>query len=197
MIDEAVHGAFDGIVAATLDAAVNPCSCPDATRKSYSKGDVRGKMEASSCPQHRDLARVLRYVERASTRTRTFYVASGLENIEEARRVVALLTEAGLESAYDWTTHGPVWMHGARRVREVSVLELDGVARADVVIVRLPGGRGTHVELGAALALKKPVIIYAEIEEFKFNARCCAFYHHPGVIDRVNNDGHLLALVRE
>jgi len=126
---------------------------------------------------------------------RRFYVASGLENIEEARRLVALLTAAGWHSAYDWTAHGPVWTHGAARVREVAAAELAGVASADVVIVRLPGGRGTHVEMGAALALEKPVIIYAEVEKFEVNAQCCAFYHHPGVLDRVNNDGHLMLLL--
>ncbi len=108
----------------------------------------------------------------------TFYVATKLENIEEARRLMALLRSWGLEPAYDWTVHGPVWRQGAARMREVAALELGGVRCADVVIVRLPGGRGTHTELGAALAFGQPVIIYGAAEAFVSGPEACAFYYH-------------------
>jgi nucleoside 2-deoxyribosyltransferase len=43
----------------------------------------------------------------------------------------------------------------------IALAELAGIREADVLLVLLPGGCGTHVEIGAALALGKPVIIHA------------------------------------
>lgn len=86
-----------------------------------------------------------------------FYVASKLSNAESVRRVHQALRDDGHTLTYDWTLHGPVWREGWKRCRQVSVFELEGVKDADVVVVLLPGGRGTHVELGAALAMDKHV----------------------------------------
>lgn len=125
------------------------------------------------------------------------YVASGLENIEEALRIISFLRSFGVENTYDWTSHGPAWPLGRDRVAEVSRAELDGVAAADFVVVRLPGGRGTHVEMGAALALRRPVVIYGGKEKFLVDKDCCAFYHHPGVLARVTSDAELLRAVSD
>jgi nucleoside 2-deoxyribosyltransferase len=46
---------------------------------------------------------------------------------------------------------------------KIALAELAGVREADVLIVLLPGGYGTHVEIGAALGLGKPVILHAPI----------------------------------
>ncbi len=73
--------------------------------------------------------------------------------------------------------------------------ETAGVYMADVVIVLLPGGRGTHVELGVALGVADAVVIGPEDEpslriviysptpdkDFGDGGDTCAFYHHPFV----------------
>ena len=117
-------------------------------------------------------------------RTNTcFYVASGLENVVVVRQVQADLTALGHECTYDWTEHGAVWAGGLMRLREVALAELAGVREAAYVVVLLPGGQGTHVELGAALAYKKRIYVCSSTPEADFGAVAgtCAFYHCPQV----------------
>lgn len=115
-------------------------------------------------------------------RTR-FYVASRLENATEVRRVQADLAALGHACTYDWTTHGPVWADGLVRLREVASAELAGVRQANYVVVLLPGGRGTHTELGAALAYGRRIYVCSQAPAVDFGAveGTCAFYHYPQV----------------
>lgn len=123
------------------------------------------------------------------------YIATRLENHERHNAVRDALASVGIELTYDWSTHGPVWQAGAERIREVACNELNGVIEADFVVVILPGGRGTHAELGMALALGKMVYLLCETEETNQMLRAvpetCAFYHHP-LCKPVNSVPHLL-----
>jgi hypothetical protein len=109
-----------------------------------------------------------------------FYIATGLENHAAHNNVRDRLTALGHELTYDWTVHGPVWRSGVDVIRKTAIAERRGVEDADFVVVLLPGGRGTHAELGMALALRKPVIIWAS-DDSQFGAvpQTCAFYHDP------------------
>jgi hypothetical protein len=125
-----------------------------------------------------------------------FYVATALENVEEQKRVVTALLALGHECSYDWSVHGSVQRDGPERIREVAVNELRGVLDADLVVVLLPGGRGTHTELGFALACselvttkKKYIILVGPGEDA--SGRLAAFYLHPRV-DRWFEDSDLL-----
>lgn len=114
-----------------------------------------------------------------------FYIANRLENAETVKRVATVLKAAGHEHTYDWTTHGSVQSEGEERLRQVAENELNGVLNADLVIVILPGERGTHTELGIALGNKKRIIICAEDDNmFLQDERTCAFYWNYG-IDRL------------
>lgn len=109
-----------------------------------------------------------------------FYIASRLENAETVRRVAAVLIAAGHKQTYDWTTHGSVQREGEKRITEVAQDETEGVKAADLVIVLLPGGRGTHVELGIAIGFNKSILLCAANKDlFMQDERTCAFYHHP------------------
>jgi hypothetical protein len=110
-----------------------------------------------------------------------FYIATTLTNADAHNRLRDFLTSEGHAITYDWTAHGPVWNQGEDRIAAVAAAELQGVADADFVCVLLPGGRGTHTEMGAALALGKPVLLQVESEEDLEGPATCAFYHHPGV----------------
>lgn len=112
-----------------------------------------------------------------------FYIASRLENSETVKRVADVLKAAGHIQTYDWTTHGSVQKEGKQRLTEVAENERAGVKDADVIIVILPGGRGTHAELGIALGSGKDhILICAENDEaFKQDERTCAFYWNYGV----------------
>jgi len=109
--------------------------------------------------------------------TMKYYIASSLENAEQVKRLIWLLKSWGWQVTYDWTKHGSVQAEGREVIKETAKKELAGVKEADLVIILLPGGRGTHIEMGVALALGKPVILYAEdntvLEQTK---RICSFY---------------------
>lgn len=115
------------------------------------------------------------------------YIATTLTNTHQHNAIRDyLVNHHNIQLTYDWTPHGPVWSDGERRVREVSILEAEGVERADIVVVALPGGRGTHAELGMAIALRKPIFIISSVrpDHLQINDQTCAFYHHPMVVAR-------------
>ncbi len=125
------------------------------------------------------------------------YIATRLENHVKHNEVRDALLRCGVELTYDWSILGPVWREGLHRIREVAELETNGVKEADFVVVILPGGRGTHAELGMALALEKQVYILAEGAEcylLRAVSETCAFYHHRKCIPVYSLD-HLLNYV--
>ena len=130
----------------------------------------------------------------------SFYIASRLENADAVRKLAGILKTWGHRHTYDWTVHGAVYRDEApaeenrAACESVAKKELRGVIDADVVIVLTPGGRGTHVELGAALALGKRVIV-AGLERHLngSDGRPCAFYHHPLVKHVPLNHGLILS----
>lgn len=128
-----------------------------------------------------------------------YYIASRLENATKVKELKALLDAAGWEHTYDWTVHGSVRSQGQRVMADVAAAEVRGVMGADVVIALLPGGRGTHVEIG--LAMSNPNIIDVwlvggEDEHFSLDERTCAFYHHR-YVRQVYSDGLTMAKLAE
>ncbi len=121
-----------------------------------------------------------------------FYIASKIENGEAVTRLATRLKAAGHIQTYDWAVHGPVFKpdktadQNVWAMRSVATAEMSGVSSADVVIALLPGGRGTHVEIGAAIALAKLVILCGDFEKEMTGKGDypwpCAFYYHPLVV---------------
>jgi hypothetical protein len=109
-----------------------------------------------------------------------YYIATGLENATAHNELRDAMAARGHVLTYDWTTHGNVGHLGQAAIAEVAKGEAYGVRRATVVIVLLPGGRGTHVELGMALAWGRMVILCSN-EPIEANPATCAFYWHPHV----------------
>ncbi len=113
-----------------------------------------------------------------------YYVASGLENKDRVRRVIDKIATRGHTISYDWTLHGDVRGRGEEMLNTVAGNETFVVIDASCVLILLPGGRGTHTELGLALASRsnKRIILWSETgEEFGCDAKTCAFYHHSAV----------------
>ena len=82
---------------------------------------------------------------------------------------------AGWKQTFAWTDQDAKNPAGYADIAEA---ELAGVREADVVIVLLPGGYGTHVEIGAALALGKPVVIHVPDHKTLETPYPCVFHHH-------------------
>lgn len=122
------------------------------------------------------------------------YVATGLQRGDSQRAVAEALLAEGIGITFDWPLYGSA---SGRSYPDIAHDEVEGVRRADFLVVLLPGGRGTHVELGAALALGKPVFLQAETEAalYQDNMRC-VFHEHRLVRQIVGPQTALLDAIR-
>ena len=111
-----------------------------------------------------------------------YYIATSTERAPFHNVVRDGLKKLGHEISYDWTLHGSVRHTSKERLKEVAHLEYQGILASDFVLILLPGGKGTHVELGLAIAGKKRVFVHSEDPEiFEVGPQVCAFYHHPDI----------------
>ena len=112
-----------------------------------------------------------------------YYIATSLSRAKAHNEVRDALKIIGHDLSYDWSVHGSVKTVSKERLREVAALELEGVSEADFVVVLLPGGNGTHLELGFAIAKGKRVFLHSEDPlAFELGSQTNAFYFHPDVI---------------
>lgn len=111
-----------------------------------------------------------------------FYVASSFRNIVNVRYVAQTLEGNGYVNAFDWTQQhigGDTAKVTLGDLRSIGQRERDAVMGADVVVVLLPGGKGTHVELGIAIVQSKRIILHSP-EDFNNNLDATStFYHLP------------------
>jgi len=107
-----------------------------------------------------------------------FYLSTRKNSSARAEALLEALKASGWQRTFDWTDWGNI---GSARYAELASAEIAAVKEADVLVVLLPGGFGTHVEIGAALALKKPVIIHAPDHETLETPYACIFHYHPQV----------------
>ena len=109
-----------------------------------------------------------------------YYVATSLLNIDAQRQAVAELDSIGWNLTYDWTVHGSVAAESKEDMIRIAKAEVNGVKAAEVIVILLPGGRGTHVELGIGLGMGKRIVMIGESDKF------CLFHEHPS-IERYDN----------
>lgn len=129
-----------------------------------------------------------------------FYVSTAFDNQGQQQELARALQ--GLGSAwrqtYDWTQNARARDDEAaeEKMAEVTREEIAGILDAELFVVLLPGGRGTHVELGVALGvnagedvwvyraepwpMKKIVLWSWDGSHFAAEGRS-AFYFAPGV----------------
>jgi hypothetical protein len=105
---------------------------------------------------------------------RQFYLATQKDRSSEANHTASFLEARGWTRTFAWREVEP------HEYAATALAELDAVRRADVLLVMLPGGYGTHVEIGAALALRIPVVIQCDRHTLA-NPYPCVFHYHPGV----------------
>lgn len=121
-----------------------------------------------------------------------YYVATRFENRDQHRAMQREMGSRGHGITFDWTGLPRAALGGEDTLASISALELAGVREAHVLIGLLPGGRGTHVELGAALGLRIPAVLYAEdttnpqiLAPSQADGQGCLFYHADGVVEVV------------
>lgn len=93
-----------------------------------------------------------------------FYIATTITRWKEHNLVRDRLIAHGHEITYDWTLNpdgGDLRGKPLDVMAHVAALEMGGIVDADFVVVLLPGGYGTHAEIGAAYITSTPTIIHA------------------------------------
>jgi Nucleoside 2-deoxyribosyltransferase len=107
-----------------------------------------------------------------------FYISSQKDRFQEADDLSNKLKIHGWERTFVWKSEK---LDGPRAFGKLAEDEVRGVREADVLIALLPGGFGTHVEIGVALALGKRVIIHVPEQRVLENPYPCVFHYHPSV----------------
>lgn len=109
-----------------------------------------------------------------------FYIGSGFKNVELVNEFSKKLQNHGWEHTYNWTENLKE-NETIEDLIEYSKLEQKGIEEADVVIIILPAGRGTHIELGMAIALKKKIYLYSSKKEEFDIENTVNFYQLPSI----------------
>lgn len=134
-----------------------------------------------------------------------FYIATTLSKYKDHNKLRDLLINQGHEITYDWTLHECIgddkYVFDKKDAKDIAIKEINGVLTADILILLLPGKKGSHIELGAALANNKPIIMHSENEnDFLLDFSRCIFYFHH-LISRVvcpfNNSDMLFNKINE
>jgi len=107
-----------------------------------------------------------------------FYLSTRKDRSEEGALIAQALRDLGWVCTFDWMAIKNI---GALDYPAVAQSEIEGIRQADVLLVLLPGGYGTHVEIGSALAFGKRVIIHSPSRQVLETPYPCVFHYHPNV----------------
>lgn len=117
-----------------------------------------------------------------------YYISTGYENKDKAEQLSKIIDASSGEITYRW------WMNEyteeITELAKIGEAELKGIWDADVIIVMMPGHLGTHTEFGAALALRKKVVLFGA---GGFGA--LPFYHVAGIRQVIGSELELVAEV--
>lgn len=113
-----------------------------------------------------------------------FYIGSGFKNCELVNYYSKVLEQNGWKHTYNWAKN----INNNEKnedLIEYSKLEKKGIIDADVVIILLPAGRGTHIELGMALALNKKIFLCTDNKEEFSIKNTVNFYQLPDIVQLI------------
>lgn len=104
-----------------------------------------------------------------------FYLASSFKNKERVQVLRNKLKAKGYIHTYDWTINENITT--LEELREIGQKEKEGIFEADFVVVLLPVGKGSHIELGIALGMGKKIYLYSPDNEVDNVETTSTFYH--------------------
>jgi nucleoside 2-deoxyribosyltransferase len=87
-----------------------------------------------------------------------FYISTSWLNRDKAQELAEKVELFGGEITFKWWEIEDT--EDKDILKEVGLLDLEGVKKAETVIVLLPGREGTHIEIGVSLACNKKTILY-------------------------------------
>lgn len=124
-----------------------------------------------------------------------FYIASSFANQEMVKQLSRMLIDEGHEQTYDWTLNSKA--DNAEALAAIGQLEKAAVLAADMFFILLPAGKGSHIELGLALAADKKVYLYSEEDTVYDFSATTTFYHLPEVERVAGTLDDLLGIITE
>lgn len=108
-----------------------------------------------------------------------FYIASSLKNKENVIFVSMRLKQEGFIHTYDWTQNDQIT--SIEQLRDIGKNELDAVKKSDFIVVLLPAGKGSHIELGIALRNGIKTYLHSKNDEINDHEKTSTFYHLDGI----------------
>ncbi len=115
-----------------------------------------------------------------------FYIGSGFKNAAMVNKLAEKLKSYGWIHTYNWANVS-VGNETREDLIAYSRLELNAIDESDIVIIILPAGRGTHVELGYSLARNKKIVLFTE-NEIEFSLENTVDFYELPIIDKVVGD---------
>ncbi|MCJ7841662.1 nucleoside 2-deoxyribosyltransferase [Lederbergia sp. NSJ-179] len=110
---------------------------------------------------------------------RKFYVASSFKNKDTVRYVSQYLKDKGFIHTYDWTQNERASTF--EDLKKIGHQERDAILESNFIIVILPAGKGSHIELGIALGQGKKIYLYSPDGGVNNFDTTSTFYHLPEV----------------
>lgn len=104
-----------------------------------------------------------------------FYVASSFINKEAVRFVSQCLIDNNFIHTYDWTKHDRASTFDD--LKSIGNMERTAVLESDFIIIILPAGKGSHIELGIALGQGKQIYLYSPDGAVDNLDTTSTFYH--------------------
>lgn len=108
-----------------------------------------------------------------------FYIASSFKNSTLVKELSQKLINYNYEHSYDWTKN-----QRANSIEDLSTIgmkEKEAIIDSDFIVILLPAGKGSHIELGIALGLEKRIYLYSPNQEIYHFDQTTTFYHVEGV----------------
>lgn len=109
-----------------------------------------------------------------------FYIGSRFSNIEQVRALRDHLINDGHTHTYDWTTNDRAT--SLEDLRAIGTNEFEAIKASDFVVILLPAGNSSHVELGIALGAGVTVFIHDATNRFDDFETTSTFYHLNHVV---------------
>lgn len=119
------------------------------------------------------------------------YVAGSVKNMQRVRDIMEAIEYAGGCVAYNWTRENQdSLLKDFSYRKEVIKTQLQEVKKADIFVLVTPGGRGSYVELGVALANK--IKCYILLDPDNDNAELEVLVHSSKEVNLSYNITNLL-----
>lgn len=108
------------------------------------------------------------------------YIAGRWHDKEKISQIMDQYENKGFTITHRWNEYEA---DPKNKLEDMAVKDIDAVRESDVVLVIMDDSdyiyRGTFTEIGAAIALRKDLIVYCPDEKAFCRTNC--FFHHPHI----------------